>query len=133
MDLIKIRANGAQLIPTGVLTDIANMTTAVYAQGTTVAAVGSTLKLVEAGFYLVAFEAIVVGTGQHFLYLLGNGLAPTGTEVIEFGGTAGGVVHGRVLIMRADANSLLRLAASHNGGADRDYTCSLSAAKLARA
>lgn len=133
MDVAKIKATAAQSIPTGVLTTITNMTTEVYEQGTTVVAdtTSSVIQLTEAGFYLVTFDATVIGDGQHLLYLLGNGFAPTGTEVLEFFGTANGVVHGRVLIMRADSRAFLRLAAQHNGGANRDYTCTLCVAKLA--
>jgi hypothetical protein len=133
MDTAKILTAGSQSVPPSVLTNITLDTLVFDDPATTVVpdTANSNISVVESGFYLVTFDALVIGTGQHQLFLLGNGFAPTGTELLDFGGDAGGVIHGRTVILKADARAFFRLAALHTGGANRDYTCSLCVAKLA--
>jgi hypothetical protein len=133
MDIVKLKATVAQSVPENVLTPI-DLPTIVIQHGTTILPAANAISVTESGYYLVTFEALIIGTAQHQLFLLGNGITPTGTEVLDFPGTAGGVCHGRALIMKADSRAFLRLSALHNSATGpRDYLCTLSVSKLASA
>jgi hypothetical protein len=134
MELAKLKSTTTQAVPSGALTQLL-MTTEVLQTGTEVIGTpaSSSIQLTKAGYYLVSIEVFVVGSGQHQVYLTGNGFVSAGTEILDFTGTADGVCHGMSVLVRAGSATFFVLKAIHNAGANRNYQCAFSVNRMALA
>jgi hypothetical protein len=133
MDIAKIQSPSAQTVQVGTANIILSELLFEDPDGVVDAnPSGSSISVAQAGHYLVTYEAYVVGTGDQFLYLAGNGFTAGLTDFLNFNGDALGISHGRAVVVQASAGANIGLQAINSGAGAVTYLCALGVALLAK-